>query len=160
MAMRAFVMGLGLGVGLMYWLDPDRGRRRRAVVRDELMHWREADAAERVLALRDRARGVMAEARERLHPAEEPVDDAALAERVRAKLTQMVSHPQALRVSVNEGCVTVAGPILAHEAEALISRVLAIHGVKELNSELDLHERAEGVPGLDSPSRGASPGVF
>jgi uncharacterized membrane protein len=30
--------GVGMGVGLMYLLDPDRGRRRRALLRDRLTH--------------------------------------------------------------------------------------------------------------------------
>jgi hypothetical protein len=29
---------LGLGAGLMYFLDPDRGRRRRTLVRDQMAH--------------------------------------------------------------------------------------------------------------------------
>ena len=31
----ALIGGAGLGAGLMYLLDPDRGKRRRALVRDQ-----------------------------------------------------------------------------------------------------------------------------
>lgn len=34
----ALLTGLGLGVGLMYFFDPERGRRRPALVRDRLTH--------------------------------------------------------------------------------------------------------------------------
>jgi hypothetical protein len=30
--------GFGIGASLMYFLDPERGRRRRALVRDQLAH--------------------------------------------------------------------------------------------------------------------------
>jgi hypothetical protein len=31
----AFGIGAGIGAGLMYWFDPDRGQRRRSIVRDK-----------------------------------------------------------------------------------------------------------------------------
>lgn len=34
----AILTGLGLGAGLMYFFDPERGRRRRALVRDQMAH--------------------------------------------------------------------------------------------------------------------------
>ena len=34
----AVLTGLGVGVGLMYLLDPERGRRRRARIRDQVAH--------------------------------------------------------------------------------------------------------------------------
>ena len=33
----SFVFGMGLGAALMYALDPDRGRRRRALARDRVV---------------------------------------------------------------------------------------------------------------------------
>ena len=36
--LRALVAGLGLGAGLMYYLDPDRGSRRRTHARNQLIH--------------------------------------------------------------------------------------------------------------------------
>jgi hypothetical protein len=35
----AFLTGLAVGAGLMYLLDPQGGRRRRAVVRDKVLSW-------------------------------------------------------------------------------------------------------------------------
>jgi len=57
--------GIGLGAGLMYLLDPDRGRRRRALMRDKtLSAWRRTGRAIRGTAcdLGNRARGIVAEA--------------------------------------------------------------------------------------------------
>src|SRR5678816_848689 len=66
---RALLTGLGLGIGLMYFLDPERGRRRRARVRDKLAHTSRVstnalgsagvDLAHRATGLVARARGVL-----------------------------------------------------------------------------------------------------
>ena len=36
--LRALAAGLGLGAGLMYYLDPERGSRRRTHARNQLIH--------------------------------------------------------------------------------------------------------------------------
>ncbi len=61
--------GIGLGAGLMYMLDPDRGRRRRALVRDQLTS--ASNRASKALGrasrdLSNRAQGVVAQARKRM----------------------------------------------------------------------------------------------
>lgn len=59
-------LGLCLGVGLMYYLDPGRGRRRRALVRDQAVHLKhetEDNVSGKAKDLSNRARGVVAEAR-------------------------------------------------------------------------------------------------
>ena len=61
--------GIGIGAGLMYMLDPDKGRRRRALVRDQLTS--ASNSASKALGrtsrdLSNRAQGAVAEARKRL----------------------------------------------------------------------------------------------
>src|SRR5829696_4131126 len=79
-----FGAGLGLGTGLMYLLDPDRGRRRRALLRDKGA-WaaRKTGDCIEVTAhdLRNRTQGIF-----HFHSSSEPVDDSVIAERVRSKL--------------------------------------------------------------------------
>ena len=62
----SFLAGLGLGAGLMYALDPQAGRRRRALARDKAQHlWKEAregwDDLQRDVT--NRATGLAAQAR-------------------------------------------------------------------------------------------------
>ena len=59
-------LGLCLGAVAMYYLDPDRGRRRRALVRDQavhLTHETEHLLNRKARHYRNRANGIVAEAR-------------------------------------------------------------------------------------------------
>ena len=139
----------GLGAAVMYFLDPGRGARRRAIVRDKLVHGlrRGEDAATTTTRdLRNRAQGLAAEARGRF--AREDVDDIVLVERVRAEMGRVVSHPSSITATATDGRVTLSGPILAREAEELLSRVRSVRGVGDVVDRLERHERSEDVPGL------------
>jgi uncharacterized membrane protein/osmotically-inducible protein OsmY len=145
----ALTGGVGLGVALAYWLDPDRGRRRRAVAADQVVHaaHKAADAAEATARdVRNRSRGTVAAMRSRLR--RDDPDDVVVAERVRARLGGVVRHPRSIEVNVADGCVTLRGPVLADEVGALIRRVAATRGVSDVDNRLDIHESPGDVPGL------------
>jgi uncharacterized membrane protein/osmotically-inducible protein OsmY len=160
----ALTGGVGLGVALAYWLDPIRGRRRRAVAADQVVHaaHKAADAAEATARdVRNRSRGTVAAMRSRLRR-DEP-DDVVVAERVRARLGGVVRHPRSIEVNVADGCVTLSGPVLADEVGPLIRRVAATRGVSEVDNRMDIHESPGDVPGLQGePGRrtGAPPMAF
>ena len=140
---------LGVGAGVMYAVDPARGRRRRGLLRDKFRHVATiADDAVAATArdMANRARGVFAETRARLFP--DAVSDDVLERRVRSKLGQYVSHPRSIGVVVNEGRVFLSGPILAREVDPLISAVLSVRGVRSVVKRLDAHERAGDISGL------------
>lgn len=146
-----FFKGMAVGAGLMYLLDPDQGRRRRALVRDQMVHARhelEETTAARARHLANRGRGAAIEAAKRVVPGGEPVDDRTLEERVRAALGRVVSNPGAIDVMAADGRVTLIGPVLAREADRLVRRVCAVRGVREVDNRLDVRERAGNVPGL------------
>jgi hypothetical protein len=69
MALGNALLTAGLGAGLMYVLDPDRGRERRRLTRERLVDFAnrgEGALATRARDLAGRARGVAAEARSAL----------------------------------------------------------------------------------------------
>jgi osmotically-inducible protein OsmY len=129
----AFVTGLGIGTGLMFLFDPNQGRRRRALLRDKCI-WAARKTGETFEGtardLRNRAQGVIYEVQSRF--SSEPVDDAVLVDRVRARLGHFVSHPRAIDVTVENGRVTLNGPILPAEAPKLLAAVSGIPGVSEV----------------------------
>ena len=139
----------GLGAAVMYFLDPGRGGRRRAIVRDKLVHGlrKTGDAAETTARdLRNRGQGLAAQVRGRF--AREEVDDVVVVERVRAEMGRAVSHPSSIIATATDGRVTLSGPILTREADELLSRVRSVRGVEDVTDRLERHERSDDVPGL------------
>jgi len=148
---KALLLGTGLGIGTaaMFLLDPDRGKRRRALVRDKFaLATRKTGECMGVTArdLSNRTRGTIAAIQSRLS-SEQP-DDSVLVDRVRAKIGRIVSHPAAIEVTAQDGNVTLGGPVLAHEVPHLLSCVKWIHGVNDINNNLEVHEEAGNHPAL------------
>jgi uncharacterized membrane protein len=141
--------GLGLGAGLMYVLDPDRGRRRRAIARDKMVRQLHRTGNGMEIAARDlahRAQGVAARTKRKVF--ERPVDDAVLVARVRARLGRLVSHPHAIEVTSDQQGVTLRGLILSDEVDRLMEGLKDVPGIKECRNQLKVYERDEKIPSL------------
>jgi hypothetical protein len=148
------VSGVAAGLGLMYFLDPAQGRRRRALVRDQMVHAAHKtgdamDATSRDIA--SRAKGAVAELRGRFQHRE--VSDDVLRDRVRARVGAVIGHAGSIDVDVTDGHVTLRGPVLAHEVARLLRRVAAVRGVQEVHDRLDVHAEPGNVPGLQGRPR-------
>jgi hypothetical protein len=142
------------GAGLMFLLDPDRGRRRRALVRDQLVRaaHRTGDAVDATSRdVGNRARGVVAELRSRLVNVE--VSDGVLQERVRARIGSVIGHAGAIEAAVIDGRVSLRGPVLADDVDRLLRRVRRVPGVREVINQLDVHDEPGGAPGLPGHPR-------
>ncbi|HZT38245.1 MAG TPA: SRPBCC family protein [Bryobacteraceae bacterium] len=149
----SLVLSAGAGAVMMYYLDPDRGRRRRAFVRDKLVKSLHKSAEFLDKATRDianRARGSWTEAAEWVVGEPAP-DDDVLRDRVRSRLGRLASHPSAIEVSVREGRVTLSGHILGSELRRVLSEVSSIHGVRGVDNRLEVHASPEGAPALQGP---------
>lgn len=139
-----------LGAVAMYVMDPDKGRRRRALARDKALSVVGDTQYAFGVAARDashRMQGWRARAR-RLFAQEGAPDDLRLIERVRARLGRLVSHPHAVQVGANQGRVTLSGPILASEAARLIEAVRMVWGVTEVEDRLVVHASSESISSL------------
>lgn len=150
--LEAFLLGAAAGAGAMYLLDPDQGRRRRALARDQLSHGRhtlEDTMSERARDAANRARGAVAETRARFRG--EDVDDSVLEARIRSELGHHVHNAGALHVYVREGRVTLSGPVLAGEVQEVVRAVRRLPGVGHVENALEVHAAPGGVPGLQGP---------
>ncbi len=155
----AILGAMGLGAGMMYALDPDRGRRRRALARDKAAHlWHaERDVFEKgVRDLRHRAEGAAAGIRKRMDTG--PVPDRVLEERVRAALGRHSSHPSSIEVSCQDGRVALSGPVLTHEADEVLRTARHVPGALRVEDRLERHDQPGDVPGLQgAPHRRPRP---
>lgn len=145
---------MGIGAGLMFLLDPDRGRRRRALVRDQARAANRRLAATTTAALEDagnRARGMVAEAR-RLWSSE-PVADSVLVERVRARLGAVCARPRDVVVEVHDGRVTLQGAVADDEYDPVLRRVGWTPGVKAVEHELTVRAEPHAAESRPGPSR-------
>lgn len=143
----------GIGAGVMYLLDPDRGRRRRALVRDKLVHLETITEDAIGVVSRDlqhRAQGAVSLLTQPLRG--EAVGEEKLVPRVRARLGRLVSHPHAIQVSAHQGVVTLKGPILAREVPGLLKGIRSVRGVRDIDNQLTVHERSGGEPSLQGQS--------
>ena len=141
--------GLGLGAALMYVLDPERGKRRRAVVRDKAVRVSRKTGDSLGAHSRDwknRAKGVAAEVKSLAR--KEEVSDLVLEERVRAEMGRVVSTPGAIDVIATEGVIGLSGAVLASEVDDLISATRGVSGVTDVENWLEMYATADDVPAL------------
>jgi hypothetical protein len=143
-------LGIGLGAVAMYLMDPNLGRRRRALARDKAasLYSGTADVIDRTRKdVQNRASGVMHQARS-LYASSEPVPDHKLVDRVRSRMGRVVSHPHAIHVHAQDGRVTVSGDIPADEVNDLLKCVRSVPGVNDVENQLQTHEDTSRVPSL------------
>ena len=144
----AVLVGMGLGAALMYFLDPDSGRRRRALAREKSTRYARHARDRQAALLRHashRAQGAVAGIRHRLHP-DEIVEDTVLLERVRAELGHVVGDPRAVDIRVKCGIVVLKGPARAEQMEELVACAKNVRGVLGVENRLSLSPDSASFP--------------
>ncbi|MDB5796687.1 MAG: hypothetical protein JWP36_589 [Paucimonas sp.] len=164
----ALLGGVALGAVAMYLADPDQGRRRRAIVQDTARNlgsrtgdvvnsaWRDASG---------RFSGWQETATRLIGPrSSKPIDDHVLEARVRSKLSRIASNAGAIDVVADRGRVTLSGPVVPDERDAVLDLVQNIPGVEAVRARLDDGEQASmpqwGAPALLALAGGALLGYY
>ena len=146
----------GAGVLTMYFADPDRGKRRRAVLKDTMVHSGH-DLQRFTRRFRSdcehRIEGALAETHHVFDQVQEQVSDAVLEQRIRAALGRVVSHSGAIEVNCTEGVVFLGGWVLADEIDDVNSAVRSVRGVKELSTFFNTTDHPEHVSALQGGRR-------
>jgi hypothetical protein len=137
----------------MYFADPQEGRRRRARLRDVVVHTShilETATGRTTRDIENRTAGLAARAAASLVPQPPPIDDV-LAARVRARLGRLVSHPGAIEAKAASGRITLSGPVFEAEVEQLLEGVRAVPGVTHVENQLESHAQAGDISALQGP---------
>lgn len=149
------LLAAGAGAGLMYLLDPQGGRRRRALLKDKTRHGANV-AGDKVSAtasdLGNRARGLTVETMGRLR-GEEPLPDDKLAKRVRSELGHHTDAASQIEVTAKDGRVTLSGSVLTDEADRVVKAVEKIRGVSSVENRLQSHDVLTPTPKQPSELR-------
>jgi hypothetical protein len=148
-----WLAGAAIGAVAMYLSDPDRGTRRRALVRDQLNHLKTKSANAIGVAARDlvnRMKGMQASLNRLTHSRSTeslPDPDITIA-RMRARMGHYVSHPHSIKITWQDGRYVLSGPVLAYEKAKLLMALRKLPGAVDIEDCLEVHEHAEGIPGL------------
>jgi uncharacterized membrane protein len=148
------VIGAALGGAVMFFLDPEKGRRRRAWVRDQAI-----SASSNVRTFVDSGkrdllhRGSVATGRLHAMITRRPASDSVLVDRVRSKMGHYVAHSSAIEVTASGGEVTLSGSIPAHEHDELVDGVSRVKGVTAVFDGLTVYEKAEGLSDVSGRER-------
>jgi osmotically-inducible protein OsmY len=146
------IAGVAAGTAIMYFTDPKYGRQRLKKTADKMGGvWKDASeaAGKKSRELTSRARGFAESARSTVSRAVRASDEK-LAEHVRARIGQVVSHPGAIEVAAHDGRVTLSGSALASEVGELILEASRVRGVAEVENRLRVYRKAENVPELQA----------
>lgn len=128
---------LAAGAALMYYLDPQSGRRRRAWLRARGA-WAGQDTARLV---RDNSRGAVDRAGDALRRARgalvgtPPADDVLL-DRIRSRMGHVIEHPGQVNVDVQQGYVVLRGRASIEEIEDLTLQLGAMRGVTGVDNRI------------------------
>lgn len=133
----------------MYFLDPDRGGRRRALIRDQAVRALRStrrSVRDRAVDVRNRAAGKVTELRNARSEAR-PSDEQLIA-RVRSELGHHVEHVRPIQVTAENGRVVLRGPVLREELDDVLAAVRSVRGVSDVDNQLEVHDAPAATPAL------------
>jgi uncharacterized membrane protein/osmotically-inducible protein OsmY len=141
--MRFLISGAAIGAGLVYLADPVLGKRRRALARDAAIHGAKVVRKAGDITARDTAHRLKGFVRlaEGIFKHEE-VNDAVLADRIRTEVGRVSSHPN-VEAIVEDGWVTLLGPVVSHEVAAVLEAVQSVRGVRGVVNRTEPYQATE-----------------
>jgi osmotically-inducible protein OsmY len=137
-----------LGAALMYFFDPQQGRRRRNMARDRVLAFFRNRGREAARAVSAEAHGLKEKATHRQEEPKPGMDDATLAAKVQTEIFREADAPKgSVNVNVENGVVYLRGEVQQPELiDDLVARARKVQGVQDVENLLHL-------PGAEAPTR-------
>jgi osmotically-inducible protein OsmY len=137
-----YLLAAGAGAAAMYFLDPNRGKARRAMCRDKAFSFYKKSLRmfhKKVDDLENRIHGMEMELKHSLEE-EGQVGDEKLAARIKAKLGRVTAHVHPIEVLVNNGNVELKGRVLVDEVDRILCAIRTMGGVKNVANHMAMFE--------------------
>lgn len=141
---QSIALGMLMGAVITFFLDPFRGRRRRALARDKAVHFGHEvgdSMVSNARHARNRVKGMIHEARARMRPDE--ATDEVIEERVRSELGRRIEGAGAIEVTARQGEVTLSGAATADAARDVVRTAQSVRGVESVDVQLDVVDESE-----------------
>lgn len=151
MKLKTLITTLGLGAGLMYFLDPQHGERRRNMVRNKANQFvNDIDESINIAMqdARNRARGVLSEMTARL--SDERIPDWILEERLRSNLGRTGRYTRGINIRADQGRIYLSGPALREDQDTLVKAAMRTRGVHGVENQLQIFDNPQDIPALQS----------
>lgn len=129
-----------IGAGLMYIFDPDIGKRRRAAVRNGMKN----SVTKTTEAIKNGTRELKESAREVVSGIKHKFtagSDEKLAVEIRDAITAVVTNPDSVEITVDNGFITLTGTLPEIELTPLIKSVVSVRGVRAVDNKIHTHRR-------------------
>jgi uncharacterized membrane protein len=139
------IIGAAFGAGLVYLADPVLGKRRRALAKDAVVHGTKVIRRAANITARDtahRLKGIVRLTKGMFK--HEHVSDHILADRVRTEVGRVSSHPN-VEVAVEDGHVTLLGPVASHEELLVLEAVQSVRGVCGIVNRMEAYQPTDDM---------------
>ena len=143
--MRLFAIAGAVGAALVYFLDPDNGRRRRALARDRTAalfrrFWRRGGRAGR--AVTAEAYGVTQKVAHLKEEEKPQPDDVTLARKVETELFRDPDVPKGqININAENGVIVLRGEVEKPDMiDDLVAKARNVQGVRDVENLLHLPE--------------------
>lgn len=142
----------GVGAGLMYFLDSQRGKDRRSEVKEKVINTLNkssaaadkvsTDLAKQLLQMRTKLRSTLRRA---------PINDDVLKNRLQAKLKRFLNDSGMVDVTTEGGHVQLRGAVRAQDVNRILRRIFFTRGIASVENQLEVTgERHAKVPGREA----------